>query len=73
MPEIYRENRHKYSTKPAEVEGYKKQVVYRSTHIGTKELEIILGDWLYLNLKNMNYDEVEQFDMDVLDIENPQL
>ena len=71
VPEIFRQNRHKYSQKPAEIEGYKKQVIYRSTHIGTKELEIILGDWLALNVDKMTYGDLEQFDTDILDVENP--
>lgn len=73
MPEIFRQNRHKYSTKPTDIEAYRKQIVYRSTHIGTKELEIILGDWLALNIAKMTYDELAGFDKDILDIENPQL
>ncbi len=45
--------------------------MYRATHIGTKELEIILGDWLSLNIEKLSYEDLEEFDSDVLDIENP--
>ena len=73
VPEVFREHRHAYSQKPQDVVAYRKQIQYRCGHIGTKELEIVLRDWLELNAGDMNYDELEQFDKDVLDIENPQM
>ena len=33
----------------------------------------MLRDWLELNAAGMTYDELEQFDNEILDIENPQL
>ena len=71
VPEIFRQNRHKYSKKPTEIGGYKRQIIYRSVHIGTKELEIVLGDWLSLNIDKLSYADLEEFDANVLDIENP--
>ena len=47
--------------------------MYRASHIGTKELEIVLADWLSLNMDQMSYPDLEEFDQNVLDIENPQL
>lgn len=47
--------------------------MYRSLHIGTKELEIVLSDWLKLNGKNLSYEELDEYDHNVLDIENPSL
>ena len=73
VPEVFREHRHAYSNKPTEINGYRKQIYYRCGHIGTKELEIVLVDWLTMNTNNMTYSDLEQFDADVLDIENPQL
>ena len=73
VPEIFRQHRHKYSIKPTEIDGYKRQIFYRSKHIGTKELEIILSDWLILNMDKMTYADLEEFDENILDIENPQL
>ena len=55
VPEIFRQNRHKYSSKPIEIGGYRRQIMYRAAHIGTKELEIVLADWLSLNMDNMSY------------------
>ena len=47
--------------------------MYRCGHIGTKELEIVLRDYLTMNAEKMTYEELEQFDNDILDIENPSL
>ena len=33
----------------------------------------MLKDWLELNTESMSFEDLEQFDADVLDIENPQL
>ena len=62
VPEIYREHRHKFSKQPEDLNAYKRQVYYRCSHIGTKELEIIIGDYLKINQDKMNYEEVEEFD-----------
>ena len=47
--------------------------MYRSGHIGTKELEIILRDYLMIHQDKMTYEDVEQFDDEILNIENPSL
>ena len=73
VPEIYREHRHKYSQRPADINAFKRQIMYRASHIGTKELEILLRDWLLLNQDNLSYDDVVEFDDQVINIENPQL
>lgn len=72
-PDVFREHRHKYSSKPKELGGYLRQIKYRCGHIGTKELEIVLRDYLTLHSGKMTYADLEQFDADILDIENPQL
>ena len=59
VPEVFRQHRHQYSQKPAEVDGYRKQIIYRCGHIGTKELEIVLRDWLELHAHAMTYEELE--------------
>ena len=73
VPEVFREHRHKYSARPSDANAYRKQIKYRCGHIGTKELEIVLRDWLELHSDSMSYDELEEFDNNILDIENPQL
>ena len=47
--------------------------MYRASHIGTKELEIVLADYLKINQNNMTYNDVEKFDYDILSVENPSL
>ena len=73
VPEVFRAHRHTYSARPEDANAYRKQILYRCGHIGTKELEIILRDYLTLNAETMTYEELEQFDKDILDIENPSL
>ena len=73
VPEVFRQHRHAYSSKPETAEAYRKQILYRCGHIGTKEIEIILRDYLKMNADKMTYEELEQFDNDVLDVENPSL
>ena len=73
VPEIYREHRHKFSQQPEDLDAYKRQVMYRCAHIGTKELEIVLRDWLLLNQHKLSYAEVEQFDQEIVSMENPQM
>ena len=38
-----------------------------------KELEIIIGDWLDLNLDKMSYEDLDQFEEEVIQVENPVL
>ena len=71
VPEVFREHRHTYSAKPTDINAYRKQITYRCGHIGTKELEIVLRDWLELNSQKMTYAELEQFDDEIIGIENP--
>merc|ERR1711918_311161 len=73
VPSVFRQHRHSYSAKPTDVEAYRRQIKYRCGHIGTKELEIVLKDYLAMYGDAMTYEELEQFDSEVLDIENPQL
>ena len=47
--------------------------MYRCAHIGTKELEIVLKDYLKLHQAAMTREEVAQFDDEILNIENPQM
>ena len=73
VPEIYREHRHMFSIQPADIDAFKRQIMYRCTHIGTKELEIVLGDYLKLNMNKMTYKDLEEFDHEIVSMENPQM
>ena len=50
-----------------------RQLKYRSGHIGTKELEILLMDWLTLYGDDLSYEDLEEYDNDILNMENPSL
>ena len=45
--------------------------MYRCSYIGTKELEIVLKDWLRINQDKLTYEELEQFDWEIVCMENP--
>jgi succinate dehydrogenase flavin-adding protein (antitoxin of CptAB toxin-antitoxin module) len=70
---VFREFRHAYSAKPNDINAYRRHITYPCGHIGTKELEIVLRDYLTLNSAKMTYGELEEFEFDALDIENPQM
>lgn len=73
VPGVFRDHRHMYSTKPEDIDAYRRQITYRVGHIGTKELEVIFRDYMTLYSAKMTYAELEQFDMEILDMENPSL
>jgi succinate dehydrogenase flavin-adding protein (antitoxin of CptAB toxin-antitoxin module) len=37
------------------------------------ELEIIVGDWITANAEKMTYEELVQFEEEIIDVENPHL
>eukprot|EP00352_Strombidinopsis_acuminata_P004665 CAMPEP_0176349962 /NCGR_PEP_ID=MMETSP0126-20121128/9091_1 /TAXON_ID=141414 ORGANISM="Strombidinopsis acuminatum, Strain SPMC142" /NCGR_SAMPLE_ID=MMETSP0126 /ASSEMBLY_ACC=CAM_ASM_000229 /LENGTH=114 /DNA_ID=CAMNT_0017699681 /DNA_START=258 /DNA_END=602 /DNA_ORIENTATION=+ len=68
-----RQYRHMLSEKPTDRDAYLRQIKYRCGYIGTKEIEILLRDYLHLHSENMSYEDLSAFDDEVLNIENPQL
>mmetsp|Transcript_11819 Transcript_11819/g.13420 ORF Transcript_11819/g.13420 Transcript_11819/m.13420 type:complete len:111 (-) Transcript_11819:126-458(-) len=59
--------------RPADLDGFRKQTLYRCRHLGMKELEIIIGDWVEMNLDKMDYKDLDQFEEEVIQVENPVL
>ena len=47
----------------------KKQVVYRSTHSGSKEMDIFLGNFTKKYIDKFNYDELTNL-LNILDVED---
>ena len=43
-------------------ENLKKQIIYRSTHRGTKEMDILLGTFVKENINKLNDDELIKLD-----------
>ena len=70
---MFREFRHQYSSKPEDRDAFLRQITYRVGYIGTKELEIILRDYITLYGDKMSYEDLEQFDEEIISIENPSL
>ena len=58
---------------PEDIDAYRRQLAFRCGHIGTKELEIVLRDYLTLNMHKMTRAQLEKFDYDILNMENPSL
>ncbi len=74
VPDVYREHRAGFdNSKPKDLDAYRRVLNYRAGHIGTKELEIILRDYMTLYGAGMTYNDLEEFDKDVLSMENPSL
>ena len=71
VPEAYRMLRGEFDVTPDDLESFRKQLMYRCGRFGTKELEIILSDWFKEYAAGLSHAELSQFDMDVLNIENP--
>ena len=73
VPEAYRKHRDEYDERPEDLESFRKQLMYRCGRFGTKEIEIILTDWFKEHAAGLSYNELKQFDIDVLNMENPQM
>jgi antitoxin CptB len=39
-------------------ENYKKQIIYRSTHRGSKEMDLLLGSFVKDNIENLNDEDL---------------
>ena len=58
-PDVFREHRHQYSKKPTDIAAYRRQITFRCGNIGTKELEIVLRDYLTIYSAKMSYEDLE--------------
>ena len=50
-------------------EVLKKQIIYRSTHRGSKEMDIFLGDFVKKHIDKFNYNELINLSR-ILDVED---
>ena len=50
-------------------ETLKKKIIYRSTHRGTKEMDLFLGNFVKSNINLLNYEELIQLEI-ILSIED---
>lgn len=63
----------RYFTLEHETEPLRKQLLFRSKNLGMKELDLLVGRWATLNFPKMNYEELQQFNQEVLSKETPDL
>ena len=57
--------------RPTDLHGYRKQIAHRAGRFGTKELEIVLSQYLDKYGNAMSYNDLEDFEAEVLSLENP--
>ena len=58
------------SSRATNIEDYKKQLIYRGGRVGQKELEMIINEYLIVNMDNMKYEELVKFEEEVLMSDN---
>lgn len=58
---------------PEDTAAIRRMIRYRCEHAGVKEVEILLKQWIDLNLELMNREQLVQFHEEVLTQETPDL
>ncbi len=51
---------------------FQNKLIYRSWHRGTKELDLILGNFITENIQNLSDDEIENYEI-LLNCEDPDI
>ena len=51
---------------------FQNKLIYRSWHRGTKELDLILGNFISENIQNLSDDEIENYEI-LLNCEDPDI
>ena len=46
-----------------DLETYKKKIIYKATHRGSKEMDILLGNFINKYVELFNKNELQQFDL----------
>ena len=52
-----------------DLEAYKKKIIYKASHRGSKEMDILLGNFINKYVELFNKNELHQFDL-ILDIDD---
>ncbi|CAD8074670.1 unnamed protein product [Paramecium sonneborni] len=55
--------------RPTDLHSYQKMLMHRCTNLGMKELDIILGRWSQEFVPKMNYEELNQMESEILDLD----
>lgn len=64
---------HENETKAENLEIVRKKLLYRATHRGTQEMDLILGLFAKAHLSSMSFDELKQFQHILDHMEDPDL
>ena len=67
---VIRKYKHLQSDRHPDLVIYKKQLLYRASRMGQKELELIIANWLRHNMDKMTYEELNKFEDEVLLVDN---
>lgn len=62
-----------YDHRPSDLNEYRKMLVYRSKHLGMKELDMLIGIYAELHLENLDKKELDRFDEEIIQLETPDL
>mmetsp|Transcript_37593 Transcript_37593/g.39040 ORF Transcript_37593/g.39040 Transcript_37593/m.39040 type:complete len:132 (+) Transcript_37593:12-407(+) len=54
-------------------ETAKKQVYWRIRNIGQREFELLIGDWWEANQSKMGFEEIKNFNKEILEMDNPSM
>ena len=63
----------KYLTLEQDVDALRGQMLWRSKNLGVKELDLIVGSWAVNFLKNLNKDQLLEYNQQVINQETPDL
>jgi len=58
--------RYLQANRSPDINTFKKQLLFRSAHMGMKELELITSKYLQHNIDNMSYEDLVKFEEEVL-------
>lgn len=63
----------KESSEFLDVSTFRKKILWRSGHLGMRELDKIVGDWAEKHVESMSVEHCQQFEEEVLSLESVDL
>ncbi len=68
--DVIRRYRGMQSERHPDIEVYKKQLLFRASHMGQKELELIVHHWLKTHMSQLDYAGLIKFEEEVMLCDN---
>lgn len=62
-----------YDQKSADINTYRKMLIFRSKNLGMKELDLLIGTWAQRHINNLERKELERYEIEILHMETPDL